>query len=103
MGNHSLTTTERGLGWGWQKLRLTILKRDGYLCQPCIRQGRPTEATEVDHISPRYMGGEDAPDNLESICRVCHLVKSRREAVESKGGSYSDRLEYDDNGFPVWE
>lgn len=80
MGEHTLTTTERGMGWQWQKLRLRILRRDDYLCQPCWKAGRPTEATEVDHIIPRHKDGDDDEDNLQAICTDCHKAKTRADA-----------------------
>ena len=73
------TTTERGLGWKWQKIRLRILKRDGELCQPCQRQGRIVEGREVDHIIPRAIGGTNDDANLQTICKACHLDKTQRE------------------------
>lgn len=73
------TPTERGYGWDWQKLRLTILQRDSYLCQACLTLGRPTPATDVDHITPKVQGGTDDADNLRSLCRACHQAKSQRE------------------------
>ncbi|MEO9463911.1 HNH endonuclease [Sulfitobacter pontiacus] len=77
--SHKLTTTERGLGWQWRKLRLTILRRDGYLCQLCWKGGRATEATEVDHIVPRHKDGSDDPENLQGLCSPCHKAKTRAD------------------------
>ena len=70
---------ERGYGSAWVKLRLTILKRDGYLCQQCLSQGRPTPATEVDHIRPKAKGGTDDAENLQSLCNPCHYAKTRAD------------------------
>ncbi|MFD3261866.1 HNH endonuclease signature motif containing protein [Paenibacillus lentus] len=58
----------------WRKCRVVILKRDNYLCQPCLKRGVITTANTVHHIKPL----EDYPelaldeDNLESICPTCH-------------------------------
>ena len=52
------------------------MDRDQWLCQPCLSRGRPTPATEVDHIKPKAKGGTDASDNLQAICRDCHEAKS---------------------------
>ena len=76
---HRGTTTQRGYGWRWQKLRLQILKRDGYLCTNCLERGRPTPATDVDHIKPKVKGGTDEPGNLTSLCKPCHDGKSARD------------------------
>lgn len=65
----------RGYGSEWSKLRLRILKRDSYLCQPCLRKGKVTPAREVDHIKPKAKGGTDEADNLQAICGPCHRQK----------------------------
>lgn len=67
-----------GYGSAWDKLRLVVLKRDGYLCQclDCKSTGRVRLATDVDHIQPKAKGGTDALDNLQAIHRDCHRVKS---------------------------
>lgn len=74
--HHTAKTTDRGLGWEWQKFRLRILKRDLYLCQPCKADGRVAAATQVDHIIPRHKGGEMADSNAQSICEACHKAKT---------------------------
>ena len=58
----------------WRKCRETILTRDKYLCQPCLRKGMVTRATIVHHIKPLADYPELAfdADNLESCCHECH-------------------------------
>jgi len=73
------SAASRGYDSRWRKLRLQILKRDDYLCQACLRAGRITEATEVDHRLNKASGGTDEPDNLEAICSPCHRAKTARE------------------------
>ncbi len=75
----------RGYGSSWDRIRLTILKRDNYLCQECIRQGKLTPLCvrprdhAVDHITPKARGGTDDPDNLQSLCAACHEAKTARD------------------------
>lgn len=82
------SSSERGYGARWQRLRLRILRRDLYQCQECKRQGRLTLAgarkgdAHVDHIVPKSRGGTDDPANLETLCRSCH---SRKTATEDGG------------------
>lgn len=76
-----------GYGWRWTKLRRQVLERDGYLCQPCLKVGRLTRATEVDHVLNIAAGGTDSPDNLRAICTQCHRAKTRREASQGAGVS----------------
>ena len=59
----------------WQPLRRAVLERDGYRCRECGRSG----ALEVDHVVRRHDGGSDALDNLQSLCRDHHLIKTRNE------------------------
>ena len=60
----------------WERLRLEILARDGYRCRTCGRAGR----LEVDHVTPISKGGDPwNPANLQSLCRGCHLDKTRGE------------------------
>ena len=95
---------ERGYGSAWVKLRLVILKRDGYRCrcQECRRTGALKPATEVDHIvskaawSKRWgnLNGVDAASNLQAINSACHQAKSLIE----RGFSEPQRIGLD--GFP---
>lgn len=72
------TTTERGYGHAWRKLRRQVLERDSYLCVPCLARGLYVEAREVDHITGKADGGTDDPGNLQSICTPCHRAKTAR-------------------------
>ena len=75
---HRKSTTERGYGSQWRKLRASILKRDGYLCQVCKAKGKLTQANEVDHIKEKAHGGTDSPNNLQAICTPCHRNKTAK-------------------------
>ena len=59
----------------WAILRRTALERDGYRCRECGKAG----ALEVDHrVSLRRAGTNDL-DNLQALCRKCHIFKTRNE------------------------
>jgi 5-methylcytosine-specific restriction enzyme A len=68
------SSSQRGYGAAWRKLRAHILERDRHTCQVCGER-----ATQVDHIVPRSKGGTDNPANLRASCGWCN---------RSKGGSY---------------
>lgn len=70
---------KRGYGYGWRKLREEVLDRDAGLCQECMRHGRITPGTDVDHIVPKAEGGTDSLANLQTLCRECHKAKTLRE------------------------
>ena len=67
----------------WRKVRLAALRRDGYLCQHCLRQGRATPATEVHHVKELEDYPELALDvnNLLSLCWDCHEKTKVRGAA----------------------
>ena len=67
-------------GRPWRRKREAVMKRDQYLCQLCKKQGRITEATEMDHIVNVAEGGTDEESNLQALCTPCHDAKSQAEA-----------------------
>ena len=95
---HGSSTTERGYGWAWQKLRKRILQRDKFLCQPCLKDhNRVTAAHAVDHIVAKANGGTDDPANLRAICEACHLDKS----MADQGKRRRQRPTFGEDGWPV--
>ena len=60
----------------WLALRIRMFERDGWKCRRCARGGR----LECDHIIPLDKGGAALdPDNLQTLCRHCHMLKSAHE------------------------
>ena len=51
-------------------------------CQICEdNDGSLIEAVQVDHIVPLEVGGAPFdPENLQSLCKRCHVLKSAEEA-----------------------
>ncbi|OHV13000.1 HNH endonuclease [Kushneria phosphatilytica] len=74
-------------GRPWRRKRESVLQRDRYLCQHCLRAGRATPATEVDHITALAEGGRDDESNLEAICSACHQVKTQAESQRHREGA----------------
>ncbi|WP_091839815.1 HNH endonuclease [Marininema halotolerans] len=70
----------------WKKCRETILTRDHYLCQPCLRRGKLTTANTAHHIKPLAKAPDLAldEDNLESICPTCHNQEHPERAKRKK-------------------
>ena len=71
------------LGYRWRMLRRQVLHRDGYACVRCGARRR----LEVDHVVSVESGGTDDPENLQTLCRSCHITKSRNEAEAAWPGS----------------
>lgn len=64
----------------WEWVRRAILKRDGFRCRQCQRPGR----LEVDHVQSLKRGGAAWDfSNLQVLCRLCHLQKTRHENVSA--------------------
>lgn len=50
------------------------------LCAECLKNGKYTKATMVDHIVPIKQGGSKFDsENLQSLCWACHSRKSAEE------------------------
>lgn len=74
------SSAQRGYGAQWRKgLRRRQLQREP-LCQWTEGEKRCTrQATDVDHIVRKAVGGADALDNLQSLCHEHHSAKTARE------------------------
>ena len=61
----------------WAVLRLKVFDRDGWKCRRC---GRYKARLECDHVKSMEEGGPVLDiRNLQTLCRNCHISKSRRE------------------------
>lgn len=65
----------------WWAVRRRVLERDGFRCRKCGRAGR----LEVDHIRPLHHHGDDSLDNLQTLCRGCHIDKTAAENSRTPG------------------
>ena len=60
----------------WDAERHAVFERDGWRCVECGRAGR----LECDHVTPLDRGGDPwNADNLQALCRSCHVEKTRQE------------------------
>lgn len=68
---------ERGYTTAWDKARSVYL-RDHPLCEECLRNGRITPATVVDHIIPHRGDRKLFWDqtNWQVMCKACHDHKT---------------------------
>ncbi len=60
-------------------VRQAVYARDGFACVTCAS----TEGLSIDHIHPWSLGGEDHPDNYQTLCRPCNSRKGNRLEVPS--------------------
>lgn len=62
----------------WAAARRMVFERDGHRCRKCGRAAR----LECDHIVPLEQDKDQNPydsDNLQTLCRACHMAKTARE------------------------
>lgn len=60
--------------------RLEVFSRDNYVCQYC---GREVKELTLDHVVPRYRGGEHVWENVVSCCIACNRRKAARTPKEA--------------------
>jgi 5-methylcytosine-specific restriction endonuclease McrA len=53
--------------------RFEIFNRDKYTCQYC---GKETRQLTLDHVVPRYKGGQYTWENVVSACVTCNRRKA---------------------------
>ncbi len=60
--------------------RIEVFNRDRYACQYC---GKEAKQLTLDHIIPRYRGGEHIWENVVSACIACNRRKAGRTPKEA--------------------
>ncbi|MFH0768625.1 MAG: HNH endonuclease [Chloroflexota bacterium] len=76
--------------------RFEIFKRDQYTCQYC---GKESRQLTLDHIIPRYRGGEQTWENVVSACVPCNRRKAGRTPQEAGMRLIHKPLRPRDNGL----
>ena len=78
---HRGSAHSRGYDADWRRVRLLALQRDYGLCLHCQAAGRVTQAVDVDHKVPILQRADLRleVDNLQSLCRSCHVAKTSAE------------------------
>lgn len=61
--------------------RLRVFHRDQYTCQYC---GQQTHQLTLDHVIPRYRGGEHVWENVVSACIPCNRRKAGKTPAEAR-------------------
>jgi len=76
--------------------RLEVFRRDQHTCQYCGRQSRQLT---LDHVVPRYRGGEHTWENVVSACVPCNRRKAGRTPQEAGMKLVRQPSAPRDNGF----
>ncbi len=61
--------------------RLEIFRRDHHICQYCAKE---TRQLTLDHVIPRYRGGQHTWENVVSACVPCNRRKAGRTPKEAR-------------------
>lgn len=69
------TSTERGYGYEWQKIRAQVLSEEP-VCAVC---GTDKDLT-VDHVISRHDDGTDERSNLRTLCFFHNRQKGKKSA-----------------------
>ena len=78
--DHREQSQKRGYDWTWRALSKQV-RMEEPLCRHCLRDGRVTAATLVDHIVPLSLSPELRLDrgNLQALCSRCHSFKTQAD------------------------
>jgi len=66
----------------WNRLRRTVLRRDGYRCRRCQSPSITGSALTTHHIRA---DGADDPANLITLCAPCHDFVEMRPILKTRG------------------
>ena len=71
------SSNARGYTYRWQQAS-EAYRTQHPLCEECVRQGRVTPASVVDHVVPHRgdAGRFWDQDNWEALCKTCHDRKT---------------------------
>ena len=68
-------------GPAWERQRRQAFDRDRWRCQVCGKSGR----LEAHHLTEIAHGGSNDLNNLQSVCRTCHIEMHRPEESLTSG------------------
>lgn len=54
----------------------------GPTCERCGFVPEDPCQLQVDHITPKWKGGTDRRDNLQTLCANCHCLKTKSDKAE---------------------
>ena len=66
---------------GRKLTRFEVFNRDRYTCQYC---GKQTRQLTLDHVTPRYRGGQHTWENVVSACVSCNRRKAGMTPQEAR-------------------
>ena len=92
---------------GYATSDFRIFERDGFRCQYCGKTPRDGIRLQIDHITPRCLGGGSEEDNLVTACAQCNGSKGGRllrfQAEQAIRGGLNVKTSFDADGNPMPE
>jgi len=65
-----------------QAQKTMVRDRQDRKCNICERKLDIT--SQIDHIIPRFKGGQNHPKNLQALCPDCHAMKTKNERARGR-------------------
>ncbi len=72
-----------------KKQRIQFNKQFKYKCNMCKCCNKDVKF-EIDHITPLAKGGTIEKNNLQVLCKACHLIKTSNEHESGQYNKISD-------------
>jgi len=94
---------QQGDQMGFWNAREYVLYRDGHKCQHCKGKSKD-KILNVHHIESRKTGG-DAPNNLITLCKICHddFHSGKIELKIKRGQSFRDASHMNIMRWFLWD
>ena len=81
--------------------RHAIFDRDRRRCVYC-GAGEDVARLSVDHVEPRYLGGDDSEGNVVTACRDCNREKANHAAWSYLARRDDKRAHFLEHATYVW-
>lgn len=65
-------------------IRYEVLKRASFRCELCGISAED-KSLEVDHITPKSLGGADEISNYQALCYTCNAQKNNKDDTDFRG------------------
>lgn len=80
-GNHLYWAERLEKYSGYPPSICKLLQKQEYKCPFCKTYFRIDDRMEIDHIKPKTQGGSDYYSNLQLLHKICHITKTRDQAL----------------------
>lgn len=78
-------------------VKQAVKRRDKFKCVKCGSRND----LEVDHIVSDAKGGSNAMSNLQTLCKLCHSMKTKQEIAEAHKEMHMQSLYSETHPFDI--